>query len=270
MNVTDVVNDHSVCFATASGQWCPKNYEGKFYGPVDLQTALAKSLNSVSVQIAAKVTVDEVIRTMRSLGISSPIERTLPLAVGAVELTPLEHVAAYTAIARNGRRVPSQFGNATPGIAITRVTTEGGRPLYEYQSPADEQAVSAEDAYALIHLMKGVVEFGTGKRVQELGRPAAGKTGTTNDAKGVWFMGFTADLVAGAWVGRMTPAPIAPKATGGSVALPEIWLPFMKAAHPPTPPRDFPMPLDGGAVIMPGANGHPIPFQRGHVPAQRQ
>ncbi len=270
--VDEKVDDHRVCYETATGLWCPENYKGvntkrQYYGPVSLSTAIALSLNSVSVQLLAKAGVDAVIRTMRSLGIVSEIKPVMPIAVGAVEITPWEHTYGYASIAANGRAMPSQPGTGLPGIFITRVTEKGNPvPLYEYRPEPPKQAVPAADAYALIYLMKGVVQFGTGRRVQELRRPAAGKTGTTNDFRDAWFMGFTADLVVGVWVGRQTPWPIAPEAAeaaGGKVALP-IWLGFMKAAHPDTPPREFPVPAD--VVLMLDADGKPVPYQRGRVP----
>ncbi|MDP2692646.1 MAG: PBP1A family penicillin-binding protein [bacterium] len=265
--VTDKINDHLVCYSTASGSWCPKNYLGpntrqQYMGLVDLRTALAKSLNSVSVQLLAKVGVDEVIRTMRAVGIKSPIERVMPIAIGALEVTLWEHTYGYATIASNGMEMPRHPGAEIPGIYILEVSTVDGQVLYKHISSLGKQAVPSGSAYALIHLMKGVIEFGTGRRVQELRRPAAGKTGTTNDFFDTWFMGFTTDLVVGVWVGRKTPSPIAKEATGGSVALP-IWLAFMKAAHPDTPPRDFPVPSD--VVLVPNGNNF-VPFQRGHVP----
>lgn len=270
--VDEKVNDHPVCYQTATGRWCPENYKGantkrQYYGQVDLSTAIALSLNSVSVQLLAKVGVDAVIRTMRSLGIVSEIKPVMPIAVGAVEITPWEHAYGYASIAANGRKMPSQPGTGLPGIFITRVTEKGNPvPLYQYEPEPPKQAVPAADAYALIHLMKGVVGFGTGRRVQELRRPAGGKTGTTNDFRDAWFMGFTADLVVGVWVGRQTPWPIAPEAAeaaGGKVALP-IWLGFMKAAHPDVPAREFPVPAD--VVLMLGDDGKLVPYQRGRVP----
>jgi len=265
--VTDIINDHQVCYSTASGQWCPQNYLGpntrhQYMGSVDLRTALAKSLNSVSVQLLAKVGVDEVIRTMRAVGIKSPIERVMPIAVGALEVTLWEHTYAYNTIASNGMEMPKHPGAEIPGIYILEVATVDGEILYKYVPEPKKQAVSSGSAYVLIYLMKGVVEFGTGRRVQELRRPAAGKTGTTNDFFDAWFMGFTTDLVVGVWVGRKTPSPIAKEATGGSVALP-IWLAFMKAAHPDTPPRDFPVPSD---VVLIPIGEDVVPFQRGYVP----
>jgi len=262
-----VINDHPVCYPTASGTWCPTNYNNRFYGPVDLRTALALSLNSISVQLTAKVGVDEVIKTMRALGVVSPLERVMPISVGAAEMSLWEHTYAYASIAAMGKRMPRHPDTDIPGIFITRVVDEDDRVIYE--APAGSldgqpQAVPADDAYAMVHLMKGVVESGTGRRVRELRRPAAGKTGTTNDFRDVWFLGFTPDLVAGVWVGRMTPQPIAKEATGGGVALP-VWLAFMKAAHPNTVPRDFPVPADVVLMRDPGS-GQLMPFQRGRVP----
>ena len=264
--VDEMVTDQPVCYGTASGIWCPTNYNNRYYGRVDLRTALALSLNSISVQLTARSGVDEVIRTMRTLGIVSPIDRVLPISVGAVEITLWEHAYAYAAIAAGGKRLPRHPDAAMVGVFFTQILDDAGHELYANPlTPAEQlpQAVPADDAYAMIHLMKGVVENGTGRRVRELRRPAGGKTGTTNDFRDVWFLGFTTDLVAGVWVGRMTPQPITKEATGGGVALP-IWLAFMKAAHPDTPPRDFPVPPD--VTLMVGSDGTLVPFQRGRIP----
>ncbi len=266
ITVDDTMTDTSVCYPTASGIWCPTNYNNQYYGTVDLRTALARSLNSISVQLTAKVGVDEVIKTMRRLGVVSPLERVLPLSVGAADITLWEHTYAYAAIAAGGKQLPRHPDAAVAGYFFTKILDENGREIYAADdTPMAErpQAVPADDAYALTYLMKGVVEQGTGRRVRELARPAAGKTGTTNDFRDVWFMGFTPDLVAGVWVGRMTPQPIAKDATGGGIALP-IWLAFMKAAHPDTPPRDFPVPPD--ISLMRNEAGEVIPYQRGRVP----
>lgn len=260
--VTKRIDDHQVCYETASGTWCPSNYDNKFYGTVDLRTALARSLNSVSVQLLAECGVDEVIRTMRRVGIVSPIDRVMPIAVGALDLSPLEHTMGFATIAAQGRELPRQRGAENVGIFITKVTAASGEILYEYRPEPRRQVIPTGDAYALTYLMQGGAAAGTFMRVRELQRPVAGKTGTTNDFKDVWFMGFTADLTVGTWVGRMTPQPIADKATGGGTALP-IWLAFMKAAHPNVPPRDFPVPSD--ISLMPGPDGQPVPFQRGRM-----
>ncbi len=273
MTVDEIVNDHPVCYPTASGVWCPKNYRGPFtvtqyYGRVNLRTALALSLNSISVQLAVKVGIEDVIRTMRALGITSPLERVLPLAVGSAEISPWEHTYAYATIANGGHEMPRHPGAESVGIFLRKVTDSKGKVLLEIPvtSSSERRSVVPEaDAFALQYLMRGVVEQGTGRRVLELQRPAAAKTGTTNDFHDVWFMGFTPDLVTGVWVGRMTPQPIVKEATGAGVALP-IWLAFMKAGHPATPAREFPVPAD--VTLVRGWNGELIPFQRGRLPQQ--
>jgi penicillin-binding protein 1A len=273
MTVDERIVDRPVCYQTASGWWCPRNYRGPntvdpYLGEVDLRTALARSLNSVSVQLLARVGVEEVIRTMRDLGIVSPLERVMPLAIGSADITLWEHSYAYAVIASGGRAMPRHPGAEVPGVFISRVTDRRGEVRFEHRPWTDDewpQAVPSGDAYALTYLMRGVVEQGTGRRVREMRRPAAGKTGTTNDFRDVWFMGFTADLVTGVWVGRTAPRPIADEATGGSVALP-IWLAYMRAAHPDTPPREFPVPDD--VTMVPNWAGDLVPFQRGRLPSR--
>lgn len=282
--VTSTVLDAPICISTASGMWCPSNYTGPhtvhaYYGNVDLVTALAKSLNSVSVRLLVEVGLDQVLATIRALGVKSKIERVFPISVGSPELTLLEHTAGYATILANGKALPVQHSSGAPGLFVTKVSerfrrTDGvveERILFEAAPPPPRQAVPSGDAYAMTHLMKGVVEFGTGTRAKRLRRPVAGKTGTTNDFRDVWFMGGTADLAVGVWVGRMTPEPIAKEATGGSVALP-IWEGFMEAAYPVTeavPARDFPIP-DDVTLIDQGERreGVPtlLPFQRGKMP----
>ena len=276
--VTDIVNDHAVCYPSSSGIWCPTNYIGpgtknQYMGAVDLRAALAKSLNSISVQLLHEVGVDEGIRTMRRLGITSPIERVLPIAVGAIDITPWEHTYGYATVAAQGRKMPHQCYHpgqkvcaANSGVFILKVlNADNGEVIYEYVPPKPEQAVPAADAYTMTYLMEGVVQSGTGRKAQELQRPVAGKTGTTNDFKDAWFMGFTSDMVVGVWVGRQRPITIANEATGGTVALP-IWLAFMKEAHPDTPPREFPIPND--IIFVAGMNDKLIPYRRGTVPAK--
>lgn len=293
MTVEEKVVDARRCYSTSSGQWCPENYRGpdtrkQYFGEVRLDKALAESLNSVSVQIEVRVGLDAVISTMRKLGYESPVQRVLALAVGSVDVTLWEHTYAYAQLAANGAKAPShpwpETGRETQdgtqsvvdpesvasqrrvGVFFRRVMDRRGDVLLNIpRTEPDErgQAIPSADAYSMLHLMKGVVQDGTGKRALELGRPIAAKTGTTNDFRDVWFMGCTADLCAGTWVGRMTPKPIVAEATGGAVALP-IWLAFMKAGHPDVPARDFPIPDD--VVMMPSMTGGLAPFQRGHVP----
>ncbi|HJV32986.1 MAG TPA: transglycosylase domain-containing protein, partial [Patescibacteria group bacterium] len=283
--VVSRVDDKPVCIPTASGLWCPTNYDNHkpgfraYYGNVDLMTALAKSLNSVSVRLLVEVGLDQALATIRALGVQSKIERVFPIAVGSPELTLLEHTAGYASILSNGQALPVQHASGAPGLFVTKVSERVRRAdgvveehvLYEAKPQPPRQAVPSGDAYAMTHLMKGVVESGTGTRAKRLRRPVAGKTGTTNSFRDVWFMGGTADMVVGVWVGRMTPDPIAKEATGGSVALP-IWEGFMEAAYPVTdaaPARDFPIP-DDVTLVDRGErrDGAPVllPFQRGKMP----
>ncbi|WKZ29494.1 MAG: transglycosylase domain-containing protein [Patescibacteria group bacterium] len=281
--------DAAVCLWTASGQWCPKNYSGPkttrvYYGTVDLITALAKSLNSVSVRLALEVGLDKIIGTMRALGIRSPIVKVFPMAVGTPELTLWEHTAGYATILSNGRALATQKDGYPPGIFVKSVKTFVPNPdgtsdlrtIYTAPERPDVQAVPSADAYVMTRLMTGVVEFGTGTRAKKLRRPVAGKTGTTNSFRDAWFMGGTKQLMVGTWVGRRTPTPIAKEATGGVVALP-IWIAVMESIFPvpedgvsfETPPEDFPIPDDvtllrGSSAA--GGRSDLLPFQRGKVP----
>lgn len=276
--VTDIFNDHPISVPTASGTKNFKNYKDKYRGPVTLYTAMKESLNSVSVQLLLKVGVDEVIRTARALGYNSPIERVVPIAVGAVEVTPYEHVYAYATLASGGREMPHQCYHSgqqdcdeNAGIFITKVQNAAdGTIIYEYVPKAPKQAIPAAVAYAVISLMEGVTQKGgTGQRAAELGWPVAGKTGTTNENKDTWFLGCTPVLCAVNWTGRQKPITISDKATGGNTALP-IWLAAMKkiykTVYQNTPPREFPPPND--IVLIRESDGQLIPYRRGTVPAK--
>lgn len=253
---------------TPSGKWCPENYVGphtrqQYMGLVDLMTALAKSLNSISIQLAAKTGIDQVIKTMRLLGIKSEIVPVLAASIGTPQVSLWEHTYAYAIIAGGGKEMPKHPEAEQNGIFLREVVDAHGKVLYAYEPSERRQVVPSADTYALVHLMKGVVEMGTGRRVKELGRPAAGKTGTTNGFFDTWFMGFTADCVVGVWLGRDTPSIIAEEATGGSVALP-LWLAFMKASHPDTPTREFAVPND--VILTESDSGEMIPYQLGRLP----
>ncbi len=284
LTVLSRVHDGPICVSTATGQWCPKNYTNghmqSYYGDVDLGTALALSLNSVSVRLVLKTGIGPVVDTMRRLGIRSKIVPVFPLAVGTPELTLLEHGAGIASILSNGRALTSQTEDGVPGRFIARVTEQVvgpdgklvSRVVYAQPPPDEAQAMPSGDAYAVTYLMKGVVESGTGGLAKTLLRPFAGKTGTTNDFRDAWFMGGSADLGVFVHVGRDRPNRIANEATGGAIALP-IAVAFMRAVAPVTedaPARDFPIPDDVTLVYRGERRGGVpalIPFQRGKVPA---
>jgi penicillin-binding protein 1A len=261
--------DGPISVPTATGRWSPSNYDNKFSGWVTLRTAIAKSLNTISVQLVMAVSLDRVIDTMRGFGITSDIPRHISVALGTPDLTPLELAGGYAGIAAGGRRVTPRF--------VDLIVDADGKVLVDRRhDPPGPQVFSPDVAYALTDLMKGVVERGTAKKALELGRPAAGKTGTSANFKDVWFMGFTPDLLCGVWIGRDDSTPIGDKITGGGAAVP-IWLELMKAAHPPTPPRDFPVPSGITFVRAQEGSGQPmgsspsaawVPFVRGTLPAR--
>lgn len=265
--VVDVMVDGPQSVPTATGMWSPSNYDNKFVGPVTIQNALAQSLNTISVQFVVQVGVDRIIEVMRGFGITSAIPRHVSLALGTPDITLLEMAAGYAGIAVGGRRVTPRF--------FDLVTDSDGNVIEDFRRPAVEpQIFTPEVAYVLIYLMKGVVSRGTAKAALVLGRPAAGKTGTSANFRDVWFIGFTNDLLAGVWVGRDDSTPIGDKITGGAAAVP-IWVDFMTKAHPATPVKDFPVPAGitfqrgdpwSGNPTGPSADAQWVPFIRGTVP----
>jgi len=269
MNELTIKYDAPVKFKTASGVWAPHNYKRDYLGPLTLRTAIAKSVNTVSAQLVAQMGVDSVIETMRKLGIKSTLPHALSLALGTADLT-LEEVAYGIAT------FPAGGEEVTP-VFITKLIDADGHLLEEHADAAPRaRKLSPETAYIVTDLMKGVVEIGTAKKARELGRPAAGKTGTSTNYRDAWFFGFTPDLLCGVWVGRDDFKPVAHDATGGQVALP-IWLSYMKEAVRGRPARDFEPPPgivfaradpDKGVPASPNKPGSRLtPFRRGTLPA---
>jgi penicillin-binding protein 1A len=268
MTPVTIKYDLPVAFKTSSGVWAPHNYKGDYQGPLTLWTALAKSVNTIAAQLVAEIGVDAVIDVMKRDGITSPLPRALSLALGTADLS-LEEMAYALAAFPNG-------GTVVKPVSILRIVDGEGRVLEDNShAPPPVAAFSPETAYVVTDLMKAVTEVGTGKRASELGRPVAGKTGTSTNYRDAWFFGFTPDLLAGVWVGRDDFKPIAHGATGGTVALP-IWLAFMEQALSGRPARDFPV-ASGvvfarantqlGIPAKPGEkNSRLIPFKRGTLP----
>jgi penicillin-binding protein 1A len=228
--------------------WKPKNYSKKFYGPTPLRTALAKSHNVITIKILEDIGVKYAASYAEKLGITSPMNRDLTLGLGSSALTPLELATAYTVFANGGVRIRPSY--------ITRVTDRTGRIL-ESIDPADfpdgvgegqrlinlsqERVISPETAYLVTNLLESVVRHGTGWRAKALQRPAAAKTGTTNDLKDAWFAGFIPQLVAVSWVGYDQERPLGKHETGSKAAAP-AWVSFMKEAIQEIEPTDFPIP----------------------------
>jgi penicillin-binding protein 1A len=191
-------------------------------GPITLRTALEKSRNLVSADIVSRIGVDAAIEYARLMGIKSPLGRNLSLSLGSSEVTPLEIARAYGVFPAKGILFDSVF--------VTKITDRFGKVLYDYEAEKGSQAVRAineNSAFVMAHLMKGVIEHGTGYKIKELGRPVAGKTGTSNDQMDAWFVGYTPKWVCGVWVGFDQKKQIGAKETGGVVSAP-IWLNFMR------------------------------------------
>jgi penicillin-binding protein 1A len=228
------IDDAPVSYAVGPhGQaWKPDNYDLKFRGPTTLQQALEESVNVVTVKIQERVGLNKTIQVARRFGITSPLDANLSLALGTSDLNLLELTSSYGALANQGLWLPP---------TTIRYITDAQGKLLEEHVPEPKEAVSPETAYVVTHMLRGVVERGTGQAARVLGRPIAAKTGTTNDYSNAWFIGFTPRLATGVWVGYDRPRSLGKDETGSRVAVP-IWTSYMGKVLANTPREDFPMP----------------------------
>jgi len=265
--LVSTVDDSPIEFSrNETEMWKPKNYDGAFLGPIPLLEALAKSRNLASVRLLNEIGVDTVIRMARDLGIQSPIERNLSIALGSSGVTPLEMVTAYSTFAGGGQR-PTPF--------FIREVQDGQGHVLERTDPKIVPAISPETAYLTIRLMQEVLRTGTGASAKGLSPNLAGKTGTTNENTDAWFIGGSPDLMAGVWVGFDTPTSLGGRQTAASVALP-IWTNFFGQVLAYVPAREFPPPAGitfarvdpstGKAVPSGSGEGMLLPFKLGTVP----
>ncbi len=260
--------------------WRPRNYKRSFYGPITLREALARSINNATVHLFRDVGIDFVIEYVRRLGIESPLNRDLSLALGSSGLSLLELTRAYAVFDEGGRRVVPTFirrvtdrdgmillenvelgasGDAAVepdamdadflDVAATAeeedeaIPVDPATPIDAEFQPDPDQLISPEQAYLVVSLLRAVVEDpkGTGHRLRVLRRPVAGKTGTTNDQADAWFMGFSPEVVTGVWVGHDETRFLGYGETGSRAAAP-IWVDYMSTALKGRPARDFPVP----------------------------
>lgn len=214
-----IIVDEPISYkANEFSRWSPDNYDGKYYGPTRLRDALAYSRNVVTVKLLDEIGVEKVIKFAKSIGINGPFPHDLTLALGSLSVTPLELTSAYSVFARGGIRMEP--------IAIKYIADANGNIL-ENNKPNGERVISPQTAFLTTSMLEEVVNRGTGQRAKELGRPVAGKTGTTNDYKDAWFIGYTPEITAGVWVGFDDMRSLGEKETGARAALP-IWVSFMK------------------------------------------
>jgi len=231
-------NDHSL-----RGSWTPSNYDRQFWGPILLRKALIHSRNVVTVKLLEAIGVNYTINYARQLGIVSQLTPTLALALGASDVTLQELLTAYSSFPGLGERVEPYL--------IEKVLDRNGNLIEEHQVKK-EQVISAKTAYLMTDLLQGVVREGTGTKARELKRPAAGKTGTTNELKDAWFIGYTPSVLTGVWVGYDDHTVSLGKGeTGGRAACP-IWVYFMKEYLKEKPIETFTIP-DG--VVFAKING---------------
>ena len=228
---TSILMDTPIHYGGAS-PWTPQNFDHKFLGPTTLRTGLIQSRNIVSIRILQRIGVPYAIQYAHRLGISSPLYPNLSLALGSSGVSLWEMVTAYNCFPTLGQRLSPFY--------ISQISDRYGRRIYKFY-PKAEEVMKPETAHTMTQLLESVVKEGTGRRLNSLGKPVAGKTGTTNDFRDAWFIGFTPSYTAGVWVGIDDLTPLGSGETGAQAASP-IMLEFFQKALSSIPAQEFPVP----------------------------
>ncbi len=283
MTPASIIDDSPAEYDSGKAKaWAPKNYDNIYRGAVTMREALTNSINMVSVKILENIGVGYAVEYAKKMGITSPMADNLTLALGSSSITPMELTGAYAVFASGGYRLTPYFvtrvtdrdgkvleeitpprvpvfSSATSVANLNAVTEDGAKNSPDASATPYEQSgsltpvpvISSETSYIMTNLMESVVSSGTGQRAKALGRPVAGKTGTTNDMKDAWFVGYVPQLVAGVWVGYDQEKSLGAGGSGGQAAAP-IWTDFMKRAVAGKPVLDFvPPPNITFALINP-------------------
>ncbi len=247
--------------------WEPKNFDNEYFGPVTLAFGLAYSLNSVGIKIMQQIGVKKAIAYARRFGITTPLVNNLSLALGASEVIPLEIISAYTVFPNKGKWIEPH--------GLIKVENHEGAVLKRF-IPKTRQVIKPETAYIMCKLLEGVIKRGTAWRA-DIGREMGGKTGSTNDYRDAWFIGFTPDLLTGIYIGNDDHSPLGNRKTGGLVVAP-LWKKIMKEALKDIPPSRFEKPDDIVEIPMcfkRGILGKPdckdkvrLPFVKGTEPEE--
>ncbi|KPL00783.1 MAG: hypothetical protein AMJ91_03405 [candidate division Zixibacteria bacterium SM23_73_3] len=233
---TDIMYDIPIILTGDDGkEWNPGNFDDVFRGPVTLREALAKSINVISAKLIQKVTPQQTIFFASHMGISSPLAPYPSLALGSSEVTLWDMVTAFSVFPNGGIKVEPKY--------ILKITDRYGKVLEEKKFSKREEVLSAQTAYIMTTMLQSVVNRGTGYGARARGfiRPAGGKTGTSDNCMDNWFLGFTPQITAGAWIGYDDKTVIGENVTGAHTTLP-VWTDFMIRSHQNLPIEDFKVP----------------------------
>ena len=249
--------DQPVSIQDMTKVWTPDNYSQTYLGPITLEQAFAKSINTVAVQLGQEIGINNVVAVAHQLGVQSRLDPVPSLALGTSDVTPLELTGAYASFATLGHRVQPYM--------VREIRSSDGTVLYRRPPTASPQVFTEQNALEMNDLLYQVVQEGTGQAAMVPGHEVAGKTGTSADYRDAWFIGFSPDLVTGVWIGNDDSSPMR-KVTGGSLPA-QVWTGFMRVAlqsHPDTPlPRAQPapqMPLVAQSPDQNQTQGQPGPF----------
>jgi penicillin-binding protein 1A len=251
MNPSTRFVDSPIVFEDLSqenGLWKPRNFDEKFLGPVTMRTGLVQSRNIVTIKILQDIGIDYAASYAMNMGITSPIAKNLSLALGTSGVTLQELVRAYGVLGNEGKKVTPFF--------IKKIVDRTGN-IFEETKVQSEQVIDPRIAFMTTYIMQDVVESGTGRRVKSIGRPVAGKTGTTNDIRDAWFIGFTPSIIAGVWVGFDQEISLGKQEVGGRAAAP-MWLYFMEKFLQNTPVEAFTVPAGIVFVKVDQKTGLPV------------
>ncbi len=267
---SSLIMDTPVTFTdTAGNVWQPENYHGDFLGPTPLRVGVEKSRNLMTIHLAQAIGIDTVVAYAKNFGIDDKMPANLSNVLGADETTLIQLTAAYGMIVNGGKKISPVFIDRVQdrtGKTIKNADSRacaGCGPLIKWENQTTpnipdnrEQIADPRTAYQMVSILEGVVQRGTAKALLDLNIPLAGKTGTTNDSKDAWFIGFTPDLVAGVYIGFDDPKSLGAKETGASLALP-VFKEFMKTALDGVPPTPFRVPDDVRMVQVNARTGKP-------------
>ena len=267
---TSLVVDGPVEFDQGPGlpKWRPVNYHGGYLGPTTLRVGIEKSRNLMTIRLAADVGIDKVADYAEKFGVVDKLPHELSMSIGACDTTPMRMVTAYAQIVNGGRKI-------TPTL-IDRIQDKNGMTIYRHDTRScdnclsqtfnnqempeiidnREQLIDPMTAYQMVHILEGVIDRGTGQIIKTVNKPLAGKTGTTNDSKDTWFVGFSPDLAVAVFVGYDDPISLGDRETGASVAAP-IFRDFMMQVLKNKPAIPFRIPPGIRLIRIDATTGHP-------------